>query len=194
MWRTRLVRLDDLCVWIHLSTPERVLQSMLARYRNNDQGFYHHISHWRLYADSDFRRWLWLWTRLVRRYQRESMFAVHPLTKLITNNQQIAGLDFGCTIDGTCKTTGVVDPGQTGLNQMKHFVNDDGLNTFRVPGKSCVEPSIDGYLLTKDYLFNSWMAVPSQQQPWWYPRFQQLANLRQTDSGLLEHRRCTLHC
>jgi hypothetical protein len=58
---------------------------MLAWYRDNDQGFYHDISHWRLYADSDFRRWLWLRTSLVRRYQRESMFAVHPLTKLITN-------------------------------------------------------------------------------------------------------------
>lgn len=27
----------------------------------------------------------------------------------------------------------MVDPGQTGLDQMKHFVKDDGLNAFRIP-------------------------------------------------------------
>lgn len=63
-----MVRLDDLCVRIHLSTSERVLLSMLARYRNNDQGVYYHASQWRLYADFRRRLWFWLWTRFVRGY------------------------------------------------------------------------------------------------------------------------------
>jgi hypothetical protein len=78
MWRTRLDRLDYLCVRLHLSTPERILLSVPARYRNDDQGFYHHISYWRLYADANFWRWLWLWTGFLRRYQRKSIFAMHP--------------------------------------------------------------------------------------------------------------------
>ena len=68
MWRTRLVRLDDLCIRIHLSTPERILLSVSARYRNDDKSLYHHISYWGLYADADLWRRLWLWTGLVRRY------------------------------------------------------------------------------------------------------------------------------
>ncbi|KAI6856552.1 Endoglucanase [Hortaea werneckii] len=45
----------------------------------------------------------------------------------------IAGLDFGCSTDGTCTVSGVTDPGDDGISQMKHFVNDDGLNAFRLP-------------------------------------------------------------
>lgn len=61
--------------------------------------------------------------------------------------QQIAGLDFGCGTDGTCNTGGIVDPGQTGLNQMKHFVDDDGLNTFRIPvGWQYLVDSVGGTL------------------------------------------------
>ncbi len=45
----------------------------------------------------------------------------------------IAGFDFGCSTDGTCTVSGVVPPGATGNAQMKHFVQDDGLNTFRLP-------------------------------------------------------------
>ncbi|KAI7240781.1 Endoglucanase [Hortaea werneckii] len=45
----------------------------------------------------------------------------------------IAGLDFGCSTDGTCTVSGVSDPGDDGISQMKHFVNDDGLNAFRLP-------------------------------------------------------------
>ena len=45
----------------------------------------------------------------------------------------IAGFDFGCGTDGTCTVSGVVDPGSTGISQIKHFVTDDGLNAFRLP-------------------------------------------------------------
>lgn len=45
----------------------------------------------------------------------------------------IAGFDFGCSTDGTCTSGGADPPGQAGINQMKHFVSDDGLNAFRLP-------------------------------------------------------------
>ncbi|KAK4575074.1 Endoglucanase EG-II [Recurvomyces mirabilis] len=45
----------------------------------------------------------------------------------------IAGFDFGCGTDGTCTTSGVDPPGTAGINQIKHFVTDDGLNAFRLP-------------------------------------------------------------
>ncbi|KAI6861516.1 Endoglucanase [Hortaea werneckii] len=45
----------------------------------------------------------------------------------------IAGFDFGCNIQGTCDTSGIVDPGSEGIAQIDHFVNDDGLNAFRLP-------------------------------------------------------------
>ncbi|KAF1999818.1 glycoside hydrolase family 5 protein [Amniculicola lignicola CBS 123094] len=45
----------------------------------------------------------------------------------------IAGFDFGCGTDGTCNTGGIVNPGTTGVNQIKHFITDDGLNAFRLP-------------------------------------------------------------
>lgn len=45
----------------------------------------------------------------------------------------IAGLDFGCGTDGTCNSGSRLPPGQDGLDQMNHFVKDDGLNTFRIP-------------------------------------------------------------
>ncbi|KAH9477713.1 Endoglucanase EG-II [Psilocybe cubensis] len=50
----------------------------------------------------------------------------------------IAGFDFGCGTDGTCDTTKVVPPlkqynGPDGQGQMQHFVNNDGMNIFRLP-------------------------------------------------------------
>ncbi|EPE07999.1 endoglucanase ii [Ophiostoma piceae UAMH 11346] len=50
----------------------------------------------------------------------------------------IAGGDIGCIIDGSCNLGQVEMPlstlgGADGLGQMKHFVNDDGLNLFRLP-------------------------------------------------------------
>jgi endoglucanase len=47
----------------------------------------------------------------------------------------IAGFDFGCGIDGTCDTTKTFDVASksNGVQQMQHFVKDDGLNTFRLP-------------------------------------------------------------
>jgi len=50
----------------------------------------------------------------------------------------IAGFDFGCTTDGTCVTSSAYPPltstgGPDGIGQMKHFVNDRGLNLFRLP-------------------------------------------------------------
>jgi endoglucanase len=50
----------------------------------------------------------------------------------------IAGFDFGCTIDGACALTGTNKPYNivsqgTALGQMNHFVKDDSLNAFRLP-------------------------------------------------------------
>ncbi|KAK3614716.1 hypothetical protein LTR56_027072 [Elasticomyces elasticus] len=45
----------------------------------------------------------------------------------------ISGFDFGCGTDGTCTVSGIVDPGTDGINQINHFVKDDGLNVFRLP-------------------------------------------------------------
>ncbi|KAL2053559.1 hypothetical protein ABVK25_006211 [Lepraria finkii] len=50
----------------------------------------------------------------------------------------IAGFDFGCTIDGTC-TSSSVDPrlgaygGGDGSGQMNHFTMNDKLEIFRLP-------------------------------------------------------------
>ncbi|KAG8632033.1 hypothetical protein KVT40_001173 [Elsinoe batatas] len=45
----------------------------------------------------------------------------------------IAGFDFGCTIDGTCDLKSTYDVSSIGTTQMNHFVRDDGLNVFRLP-------------------------------------------------------------
>ncbi|KAJ7201603.1 endoglucanase [Mycena pura] len=58
---------------------------------------------------------------------------------------KFTGFDFGCNSDGSC-TPGAAWPpltqffvsycnsiGNDGAGQMKHFVNDDGYNTFRLP-------------------------------------------------------------
>jgi endoglucanase len=45
----------------------------------------------------------------------------------------IAGFDFGCDTSGTCSNNGFVDPGTSGIAQMKHFASDDKLNIFRLP-------------------------------------------------------------
>ena len=50
----------------------------------------------------------------------------------------IAGFDFGCTTDGSDDLTDVAPPlsslgGADGASQMKHFVDDDNLNIFRLP-------------------------------------------------------------
>ncbi len=50
----------------------------------------------------------------------------------------IAGFDFGCNSDGTCNTSGAWPPltqyyGADSAGQMKHFVDDDGFNVFRLP-------------------------------------------------------------
>ncbi|KAJ7669341.1 endoglucanase [Mycena polygramma] len=50
----------------------------------------------------------------------------------------IPGFDFGCNSDGSCSTGAAWPPltqyfGADGAGQMKHFVNDDGYNTFRLP-------------------------------------------------------------
>ncbi|KAM5385665.1 hypothetical protein ACJZ2D_000864 [Fusarium nematophilum] len=49
----------------------------------------------------------------------------------------IPGIDFGCDIDGSCPVDTAVPPltelgGKDGAGQMKHFVEDSGLNTFRL--------------------------------------------------------------
>ena len=45
----------------------------------------------------------------------------------------IAGFDFSCDIWGSCKVDGVTDISGSGPPQMEHFVNDLGLNAFRLP-------------------------------------------------------------
>ncbi|KAK4158922.1 glycoside hydrolase family 5 protein [Cladorrhinum sp. PSN259] len=50
----------------------------------------------------------------------------------------IAGFDFGCSIQGACDVTKVVPPisglgGADGAGQMQHFYKDDGMNIFRLP-------------------------------------------------------------
>ncbi|KAJ7921990.1 endoglucanase [Mycena leptocephala] len=50
----------------------------------------------------------------------------------------IAGFDFGCGTDGTCTVSKAFPPlsqygGNDGAGQMRHFVNDDGFNMFRLP-------------------------------------------------------------
>ncbi|EPS25573.1 Endoglucanase EG-II [Penicillium oxalicum] len=45
----------------------------------------------------------------------------------------IAGFDFGVVISGTQDMTQIVDESVDGVNQMRHFVNDDGFNIFRLP-------------------------------------------------------------
>lgn len=43
----------------------------------------------------------------------------------------IAGLDFGCTTDGTCTVSSALFPA-TGAAQMQHFATADNLNVFRL--------------------------------------------------------------
>ncbi|KAI0746981.1 endoglucanase [Daedaleopsis nitida] len=50
----------------------------------------------------------------------------------------MAGFDFGCSTDGMCSASGAWPPltqyyGADGEGQMKHFVDDDGFNVFRLP-------------------------------------------------------------
>lgn len=50
----------------------------------------------------------------------------------------MAGFDFGCNSDGICTVSAAWPPltqyyGADGAGQMKHFVEDDGFNTFRLP-------------------------------------------------------------
>ncbi|KAF7549933.1 hypothetical protein G7Z17_g6065 [Cylindrodendrum hubeiense] len=51
----------------------------------------------------------------------------------------IPGFDFGCDIDGSCPINDIVNPplpelgGGDGPAQMKHFVENDGFNVFRLP-------------------------------------------------------------
>jgi endoglucanase len=59
-------------------------------------------------------------------------------TKVQYAGVNVAGFDFGCTIDGKCALTGTNKPynivsGGTAIGQMNHFVKDDGLNAFRLP-------------------------------------------------------------
>ncbi|KAG4442540.1 hypothetical protein IFR05_001952 [Cadophora sp. M221] len=46
----------------------------------------------------------------------------------------IAGLEFGCDIDGSCPLSTSKSPmNSDALGQMQHFVNDDDMNIFRLP-------------------------------------------------------------
>lgn len=45
----------------------------------------------------------------------------------------IAGFEFGCDIEGNCPLASIKSPVGVAPAQMKHFVNDDGMNIFRLP-------------------------------------------------------------
>ena len=45
----------------------------------------------------------------------------------------IAGFDFGMVTSGTQDLTQVVDESVDGVTQIRHFVNDDTFNIFRLP-------------------------------------------------------------
>ncbi|KUJ16625.1 cellulase-domain-containing protein [Mollisia scopiformis] len=60
------------------------------------------------------------------------------LGKVQFMGMNIAGLDFGCAIDGTCPISSAQIPlstlgGGDGLGQMQHFVADNQMNIFRLP-------------------------------------------------------------
>lgn len=52
---------------------------------------------------------------------------------LLINFKNVAGFDFGCDTNGDCDLSSVMPPGQTGIDQIQHFVSNDGLNAFRLP-------------------------------------------------------------
>ncbi|KAF5370416.1 hypothetical protein D9757_013143 [Collybiopsis confluens] len=54
-------------------------------------------------------------------------------TKVRFAGVNIAGYDFGMVITGTQDLTQVVDEASDGTTQMKHFVNNDKFNLFRLP-------------------------------------------------------------
>ncbi|KAF4574378.1 Endoglucanase EG-II [Pleurotus pulmonarius] len=61
-----------------------------------------------------------------------------PSGKLQFTGVNMAGFDFGCNSDGICTVSAAWPPltqyyGADGAGQMKHFVEDDGFNTFRLP-------------------------------------------------------------
>ncbi|KAM7189868.1 glycoside hydrolase family 5 protein [Rhypophila sp. PSN 637] len=65
-----------------------------------------------------------------------------PLYKRAENTTwrgtNIAGFDFGCSIQGECDTMKIAPPlsslgGADGAGQMQHFIKDDGWNMFRLP-------------------------------------------------------------
>src|SRR4051794_34123614 len=45
----------------------------------------------------------------------------------------IAGFDFGMATSGTQDQAQIVDVSSIGVTQMRHFVNDDKFNVFRLP-------------------------------------------------------------
>ncbi|KAJ6616487.1 glycoside hydrolase superfamily [Mycena sp. CBHHK59/15] len=60
------------------------------------------------------------------------------LKMVLPSGVNIAGFDFGCNTDGSCTASAAYPPltqyyGADGAGQMKHFVNDDGYNVFRLP-------------------------------------------------------------
>ncbi|KND92474.1 Endoglucanase EG-II [Tolypocladium ophioglossoides CBS 100239] len=63
----------------------------------------------------------------------------------------IPGIDFGCAIDGTCPVSTVTLPrtslgGGDGEGQMKHFVEDDGMNIFRLRVATSWQFMLNGHL------------------------------------------------
>ncbi|KIO28959.1 glycoside hydrolase family 5 protein, partial [Tulasnella calospora MUT 4182] len=72
-------------------------------------------------------------------------------SQVTSGGSDIAGFDFGCTIDGACVTGGQVPPltqysSIDGAGQMQHFFSK-GMNTFRLPvGWQFLTPTLGGTL------------------------------------------------
>ncbi|KAF2815553.1 cellulase-domain-containing protein [Mytilinidion resinicola] len=61
------------------------------------------------------------------------LYAYLPLGTAVTyGGINIAGFEFGCDGEGNCDPSAATPPGQTGIDQMTHFVSK-GLNAFRLP-------------------------------------------------------------
>lgn len=75
--------------------------------------------------------------------------AVPVMAKIDYYGVAMSGIDWGCNIDGSCPYLGIQVPiatqgGADSVGQMKHFIEDDKMNMFRIP--------VSWQYLTKDQM------------------------------------------
>jgi endoglucanase len=79
----------------------------------------------------------WLWGAGVATTSAPSAQSSTPATssgsKVRFAGVNIAGFDFGMVTTGTQDQSQIIDESSDGVNQMRHFVNDDKFNIFRLP-------------------------------------------------------------